>query len=131
MSIRNYRDLVLWQKGVALAMEVYRLSRGFPRHERFGLSSQVQRAAVSVSSNIAEGQSRRHTGEFRQFLYQSLGSLAEVDTQLVLAHELGYLSEDEVEKADAMVSELRRMIHGLVSRLPHYRREYRSPTTHH
>ena len=91
MSIRNYRDLIVWQEGIALAKEIYRVTRTFPASERSGLTSQLQRAAVSVPSNIAEGQSRRNSGEFRQFLFQALGSLAEVDTQLVLAHELGYL----------------------------------------
>jgi four helix bundle protein len=118
MAIRYYRDLLVWQKGIDLAKEVYKVTRRFPTDERFGLTSQMQRAAVSVSSNIAEGQSRRTTGEFRQFLYQALGSLAEVDTQLVLARELGYLGEGDSEHAQALVKEVRKMIHALVRRLP-------------
>jgi len=131
MMVKSYRDLIVWQKGTLLAKEIYRLTKGFPRSERFGLISQIQRAAISVPSNIAEGQSRRHTGEFRQSLYQSLGSLAEVDTQLYLAQELGYIQTSDAAKAEALVVELRRMMHALVSRLPAHRVEHGSLTTGH
>jgi four helix bundle protein len=130
MEVRYYRDLIVWRKGIELAKEIYRITRRFPNHERFGLTSQMQRAAVSVPSNIAEGQSRRSTGEFRQFLYQALGSLAEVDTQLILSHELGYLAAGDAEKAEALVKEIRRMTYTLVNRLPGRRAACR-PTTDH
>jgi four helix bundle protein len=74
MAVKGYEDLIVWQKGIELAKEVYRLVGKFPSSERFGLTSQLQRAAVSVPSNIAEGQARRNSREFRQFLYQALGS---------------------------------------------------------
>jgi four helix bundle protein len=131
MAIRNYRDLIVWQKAIALAKEIYRVTRIFPVSERFGLTSQLQRAVVSVPSNIAEGQSRRNSGEFRQFLFQALGSLAEVDTQLVLAHELGYLKTGESDVAEALVEELRKMTYTLVNRLPERRRPLRALTTDH
>ncbi len=131
MAIRNYRDLIVWQKGIELAKETYRITMRFPASERFGLVSQVQRAAVSVPSNIAEGQARRSTGEFRQFLFQALGSLAEVDTQLVLAHELGYLKPGDSDVAQALVEELRRMTYTLINRLPARRRAAASLTTDH
>ncbi|HLE23139.1 MAG TPA: four helix bundle protein [Anaerolineales bacterium] len=131
MSVKSYRDLIVWQKGIELAKETYRITRRFPDSERFGLAGQVQRAAVSVPSNIAEGQSRRSTREFRQFLYQALGSLAEVDTQLVLARELGYLKPGDSDAAEALVTELRIMTYSLVNRLPERRPPGRLPTTDH
>jgi four helix bundle protein len=81
---QSYRDLLVWQKGTALALEIYRVTQRFPSDERFGLTAQLRRAAVSVPSNIAEGQARRTTGEFIQFLSHAEGSLAEVDTQIYL-----------------------------------------------
>ncbi len=118
VAIRSYRDLQVWQKGIELAQDVYRLTRKFPRHEVFGIGGQMQRAAVSVPSNIAEGQARRHTAEFRQFLFQALGSLAEIDTQLLLSRRLGYLGSSDTETSERLIVDLRRMIHALVLRLP-------------
>jgi four helix bundle protein len=118
MVVRGYQDLLIWQKAMDLAKYVYRLSGSLPRHELYGLASQLQRAAVSVPSNIAEGQSRLHTAEFRQFLYHALGSLAEVDTQLLLAQDFGYLAAGDTAEAEELIVELRKMIHTLVSRLP-------------
>ena len=117
MENRNHRDLLKWQKATVLAKEVYRLTSRFPYHERHGMTSQLRRAAVSVPSNIAEGHARQHTKEFRQFLFHALGSLAEVDTQLYLARELGYLGSPDTARTDALFLELRKMIHGLISRL--------------
>jgi four helix bundle protein len=81
MPIRSYRDLMVWRKAMDLAETIYQFARALPRNEIYGLGSQMQRAAVSVPSNIAEDQARRHTAEFRQSLIQALGSLAELDTQ--------------------------------------------------
>ena len=129
MPIRSYRDLIVWQKGLELATDVYRLTRNLPSHERYGLGRQLQRAAVSVPSNIAEGQARLRPAEFRQFLYHALGSLAEVDTQLLLAHNLGYLRPDSTIHAESLIIELRKMMHPLASRLPG--RKSRQLATHH
>lgn len=118
MGVRSYRDLIVWRKGTELATEVYRVAKKFPPSERFGLTSQIQRAAVSVPSNIAEGQARQHSGEFRHFLHQALGSLAEVDTQLYLAQELGYLKRSEAQRTVSLIVELQKMMHTLVGRLP-------------
>jgi len=131
MAVRYYRDLLVWQKAIELAKEIYRITRRFPVSGRFGLTSQLRRAAVSVPSNIAEGQARRNSAEFRQYLYQALGSVAEVDTQLVVAHELGYLNVGESETAEAFVQELRRMLYALVNRLPDRRQPIRRLTTDH
>ena len=118
MGVRDYRDLIIWRKGTELAKEVYRLSRAFPPVERFGLASQLQRAAVSIPSNIAEGQSRRNTAEFRQYLHHALGSLAEVDTQMILARDFGYVSREDSQAVEAKIQEMQKMIHTLVIRLP-------------
>lgn len=128
MGIRDYRDLIIWRKGNELAKDVYRLSRAFPPVERFGLASQVQRAAVSIPSNFAEGQSRRNTAEFRQYLHHALGSLAEVDTQMILARDFGYVSQEDGELIEAKIQEMQKMIHTLVTRLP--RRARQGMTNH-
>ena len=110
---RGYKDLLVWRKGIDLVKEIYRVTKPFPTDERFGLISQMRRAAVSVPSNIAEGQARRTTGEFIQFLSQAEGSIAELDTQLILAEELGYAKATQVASAAELVSELRRMLNAL------------------
>src|SRR2546428_212355 len=81
----SYRDLIVWQKSMVLAKLIYRVTQGFPSEEKFGLTSQMRRAAVSIPSNIAEGQARRGTREFIQFIAQAEGSLADLETQLTLA----------------------------------------------
>jgi four helix bundle protein len=93
--------------------EIYKLTESFPAGEKFGLVSQMRRAAVSIPSNIAEGQARRTTGEFIQFVSQAEGSLAELDTQLVLAEELGHAKLTQVTSATDLVSELKRMLNAL------------------
>jgi len=90
--VRDYKDLLVWQKAMALAKEVYQWTRNFPSEEKFGLVSQMRRAAVSIPSNIAEGQARKTTGEFVQFISHASGSLAELDTQLRLAAERSFLA---------------------------------------
>ncbi len=113
MSINSYRDLKVWQTAMELVVQVYRLSQSFPQQERFGLTSQVQRAAVSIPSNIAEGHARDSTRDFLHHLSFALGSLAEVETQLELANRLGYLefsSESQIMKS---LDELGKMLRGL------------------
>ena len=117
-EIKSYRDLKVWHKGIELVKEVYALTRQFPQHEIYALANQLQRSAVSVPSNIAEGQARQHTGEFRQFLHTALGSLAEVDTQTVIARELGYNTQPEADNIFRRVVELQKMLHTLIARLP-------------
>ena len=111
--IRDYKDLLVWQKGIALSKLVDEITRTFPGDERFGLVSQMRRAAVSVPSNIAEGQARHTTGEFIQFISHAEGSLAELDTQLTIAVELKYCSAQVATAALALVSELRKMLNTL------------------
>ena len=113
-GINRYRDLFVWQKSMALAKQVYSTTRSLPGDERFGLVSQMRRAAVSVPSNIAEGQARHGRKEFVQFLSHAEGSLAELDTQLTLAMELGYCTRpSESHKCVAMITELQKMIASL------------------
>ena len=104
-------------EGNSLVRQIYQLTRTFPPAEKFGLVSQMQRAAVSVPSNIAEGQARHTTGEFVQFISHAEGSLAELDTQLVVAVELGYCSEPKAQPTLERVLELRRMLNSLRGKL--------------
>lgn len=110
---QSYRDLLVWQKGISLAKLIYKLSAEFPSEEKFGLISQMRRAAVSVPSNIAEGQARHTTGEFILFISHAESSLAELDTQLILALELNFLTTVQVKPCADSISELRRMLNGL------------------
>jgi four helix bundle protein len=89
-SVRSYRDLIVWQKSIDLAKQAYKFTERFPQKEVYGLTSQIRRAAVSIAANIAEGHARESTGEFRQFLGIARGSLAELETLLLLAEEFGY-----------------------------------------
>ena len=89
--VRSYRDLIVWKKSIELVTEIYRCTQTFPKQETYGLISQLRRAAVSVPSNIAEGHARTSTGEYKQFLGHAMGSLVEIETQLVIAEKLIYL----------------------------------------
>jgi four helix bundle protein len=117
MAVQSYKDLIVWQKAICLVTDVYRCTETFPRREVYGLSSQLRRAAVSVPSNIAEGQERLSTGEFKQFLGHARGSLRELQTQLVIAGNLGYLQSAEKEKLWDASTEVDRMLSGLLSSL--------------
>ena len=117
-GVRSYRDLKVWRKGIELVKAVYTLTIKFPKYETFGLADQMRRSAVSVPSNIAEGQARQHTGEFRQFLHTALGSVAELDTQAVIARELGYITEGEAYNIEGCITEIRKMMYSLISHLP-------------
>ena len=114
---KSYKDLIVWQKGMALAKFVYQLSARFPVDERYGLISQVRRAAVSVPSNIAEGQARHTTKEFLQFLSHAMGLLAELETQLMLSVELRFTNEQGVAPGLKEIDELQKMIVALKRRL--------------
>ena len=114
---RGYRDLVVWQKGMELAKEIYLLTKHLPADEKFGLVSQMRRAAVSIPSNIAEGQARRTTGEFIQFISHAEGSVAELDTQLTLCRNLKLLTSTNCSPAANLLEELRCMLNGLRRKL--------------
>ena len=113
-KIRDYKDLLVWQKGIALAKEVYAVTSRFPSEEKFGL---MRRAAVSVPSNIAEGHARSTRGEYLQFLSHAEGSLAELDTQVRIAKELAYCSSEDSSLLSAQILELQKMLKSLRAKL--------------
>lgn len=113
MAISSHRDLLVWQKAVELTLQCYAVTKKFPRDERFGLTSQTQRAAVSVAANIAEGRGRGTTNGFLNFLWIATGSLTELDTHLVIANRLGYLNEQHFQELESRIDEIGRMLTGL------------------
>src|SRR4051812_48549433 len=114
---QNYKDLVVWQKGISLAKAIYRLTSRFPSEEKFGLVAQMRRAAVSIPSNIAEGQARHTTGEFIQFISHAEGLTAELETQLILSVELGFADANRVKSIFVLLDDIRRMLNGLRRKL--------------
>jgi four helix bundle protein len=117
MGSQSYKDLVVWQKSIALCTQVYKLCEKFPRSELYGLTDQMKRAAVSVSSNIAEGQARQHRGEFVQFLSVANASLAELDTQRTIATNLNLIDSESSNSLDQDITEIRKMLYVLRARL--------------
>ena len=117
LPVRCYRDLVVWQRSVDLVTDIYLKTRSFPNAERFGLTAQIRRAAVSIPSNIAEDQGRCTSGEFRQFLGHARGSLLEVETQICIAKTLGYLDEQCSGILFERVAEIGRILNGLINSL--------------
>jgi four helix bundle protein len=112
---RSYKDLVAWRKSMDLVTATYRTTAGFPRDELFGLTSQLRRAAVSIPSNIAEGQGRLSEKEFRYFLGQARGSLMEVETQIQIAENLGYLKKEQTAPLLQSCAEVGRILNGLLT----------------
>lgn len=117
MDARNHRDLLVWQKAMSLVTTCYRLTDAFPDRERYGLSSQLQRAAVSVAANIAEGNGRRSRPAYLNHLSISHGSLAELETHILIGVNLGYSQEADSEQALELLEEVRRMLAGLIRSL--------------
>ena len=113
----TYEDLQAWQKAMDFVADVYRVTMQFPKDELYGITSQLRRAAVSVPSNIAEGQGRQTTGEFRQFLGQARGSLLETETQILLSERLGFLDHKSAEVLLTQASEVGRVLNGLLASL--------------
>ena len=111
----SYRDLIAWRKSMDLVTEIYRVTQAFPRDEVYGLTSQLRRAAVSVPSNIAEGQARAFRKEFHHFLSHARGSLAEIETQLMIAQNLGYISPLQARVLLDSTAELGKVLNGLIA----------------
>ncbi len=112
---QHFKDLIAWQKSVDLVEEIYRLTEAFPARENYGLTNQLRRAAVSVASNIAEGQARYSKKDFRHFLRAAKGSLAEIETQVLIARRLGYINQDSCDRCTGSIKEVGRILAGLIS----------------
>jgi four helix bundle protein len=115
--VTSYKDLKVWQRGIELSLAIYKLTASFPSDERFGLISQLQRAAVSVPSNIAEGYGRGTRKDYKQFLSIARGSTLEVQTQLLIARELGYGNPALFQRADSLAEEGSKMLYSLIRKL--------------
>jgi four helix bundle protein len=114
-ALRGYRDLRAWQQAMALVTEIYRITRAFPKEELYGLVSEIRRAAVSSPSNLAEGHGRNSRNEFRQFIGQARGSLSEVETQLEISKNLGYVKANTADALMAQADAVGKMLTGLRS----------------
>jgi four helix bundle protein len=118
-AARSFRDLIVWQRSIQLAASVYRLTGVFPKEEMYGLTSQIRRSAVSVPSNIAEGQGRLSTGEFRQFPGIARGSNFELQTQLEIARTLKFGNSEQINEAEGLSHEVGKMIHTILEKTDH------------
>ena len=117
MKARNFRDLDVWKLGKQITLDVYAATKSFPTDERFGLTTQMRRAAVSIPSNVAEGFNRLHNNEYRQFPFVALGSCAELETQIEIGSDLGYLSVDVRDQLLEKLDHEGRMLRSLIKRL--------------
>ena len=115
VAARSFRELIVWQRGIELATAIYLLTRDFPRQETYGLTGQLRRSAVSVPSNIAEGQGRLTTGEFRHFLGVARGSNCELQTQLEIARALKLVDAERIEHAEGLSNEIGKMISSILA----------------
>jgi S23 ribosomal protein. len=115
--MQSYRDLVVWQKAMSMVLLVYGETRGFPKEETFGLTSQIQRSVVSIPSNIAEGYGRNSTGDYIRFLQIASGSLYEFQTQLEISFRLEYLSEEKYIEINSLSIEIEKMLSSLLSKV--------------
>jgi len=116
-NIRGFQDLVVWQKAVALTVQIYQITKGFPREELYGLTSQIRRAAVSIPSNIAEGQGRGSQSAFASHLDIAIGSASELETQLTIAEKIGYLSGEQSKMLSTELTTIIRMLYGLLRKI--------------
>jgi four helix bundle protein len=117
MSISSYRDLVVWQKAMTLAKAMYETTRCYPKDELYGLTSQIRRSAISIPSNIAEGWGRQSTGDYIHFLKIAQGSTTELDTEMILSMEVGFLPEETLDPILNNTSEIRKMLKSLIKTL--------------
>ena len=115
--LKNYRELIVWQKSYQLCIDLYRITKGFPQEEKFGLTSQIRRAAVSVPSNIAEGYGRKTTPEYIRALYVAYGSHCELETQILLSGDLGYIKVKDMKELQEEIGEVERMLKALIRSL--------------
>src|SRR5687768_4383783 len=123
----SYRDLIVWQKAMSLVTEIYSMSKAFPKEELYGLTSQVRRAAVSIPSNIAEGKGRFGKRDYVQFLMQARGTLHEVETQMEIGRNLGYIDDDDLARLLVLTGEIGRLLNGLIRSIADKPPESREP----
>lgn len=116
-KIKSFKDLKIWQKGIEIVTDIYTLTMKFPKEELFSLTSQLRRSAISIPSNIAEGFKRFHNKEYKQFLFITLGSCAELETQIIIAKELKYIDENEEVKLVEKLDHICRMTSSLIKKL--------------
>jgi four helix bundle protein len=121
-DVKDFRDLKVWDRAHRLTLQVYRVTKGFPREELYGLTSQIRRCSASIAANIAEGCGRRGNGEFHRFLQIASGSASELDYQLLLARDLGLLEDGTYQEVYKGLAELRRMLTALILRVDTERR---------
>ncbi len=110
MGIKTFRDLLIWQKGMQLVKEIYKLTRSFPKSEDYNLSSQMKRASISIPSNIAEGFGRSTKKDFQRFLYIALGSIFELQTQIIISYEQDYINQQQYDSINELSKEVERML---------------------
>ncbi len=115
--INSYKDLIVWQKSFDLTKKIYKVTEDFPKTEVYGLVSQIRRAFVSIPSNISEGFVRKSRKEFSQFISIAFGSGAELETQLLLSKDLGFINESDFRKLDSLLQEIMKMLNSLLSKL--------------
>ena len=116
-KLKSYKELKVWQRSYQLCLEIYKITKGFPDEEKYGLTSQLRRAAVSVPSNISEGYGRKTTPEYIQFLYIAYGSVCEIETQILLSGDLGYIANGRLEMLKEGIREVERMLKALIRSL--------------
>jgi four helix bundle protein len=116
IAARSFRELIVWQRSIQLAVAIYKLTRAFPREEMYGITSQMRRTAVSIPSNIAEGQGRLSTGEFRQFLGIARGSNFELQTQIEIARALGIGEAKQIDETESLSHEVGKMIFAILNK---------------
>jgi len=117
MKVKSYKELKVWKKGVEIVDRIYEITEDFPKKELYVLTSQMQRSAISIPSNIAEGFARGHTAEYRQFLRTALGSCAELETQLIIAHRRNYTTQTKTDSLQENLDHESRMIMNLIKSL--------------
>ncbi|WP_456377279.1 four helix bundle protein [Lutibacter sp.] len=113
-SIKTYKDLLIWQKGIQIVKEVYLVCKSFPKDELYGLTSQVKRSSVSIPSNIAEGWGRKYTKSYKLFLNYSRGSLLELETQMIIAKELDFISTENFNRIQGLITEESKMLNAFI-----------------
>jgi len=115
--MKTHKDLEVWKKSIEMVTEIYKQTNCFPKEELYGLTNQMRRAAVSVPSNIAEGAGRNSSKELLQFLFYATGSLSELETQVIISHNLGYLNDEQKQNIDAILSIIFKLLSALIKSL--------------